>query len=604
MSTRKILNEVLDLMDDIKRIVSNTNWRDYSEVRVKILVNNKMDELKHVLGELPESDIFNSEEASTFFEKILDKITRILSNLPQDKMPLQFYELELWRLRYASMYALQYGQGGALQVAGAAHALANVLIGIETMDVQELIVDWEHPEFDKRRKLILNYLSSAYLFFFSLSTSLNTIYKHDLEHWVSEGFKASTQYIHYMDVFWDVPKNIAHYKKTHRNVADPNYSPYYSTFAAVDYIITFLLDLQKFFFNDSIKIDNFKDLVDITEPEAFFESIEDLLAKAENYIADFKKHAKEGYFDLNEDPLNDSDIKETIYELQVTKVWIKGLITLYRAVIKDVTTELHILENTVIPELFQYIDKYNKLFTEPNFIESQIADGINSTIIEILLFAGAATIKSKKRNHIEKIDNDYHMFFTEDGIKRYPILNGLYTTLKVTLDIADEDYSKLQEYGYRLIKLSELTLYEPRNSFAYALLGNMLLLIEGEMSKEKFLQETKAKFEELLPLFSASIISELEIYISNLDLIMKGELASFNMGRLQSPKHYDPYSIFIPEISKIAEERNIGELVYIPFNLQSDYLADTDFQLAEAFDDTSSETTDAIVEQSDSTSNP
>ncbi len=62
MSTRKILNEVLDLMDDIHRIVNNTNWSDYSEVRVKILVNSKMNELRHVLGELPETDVFNSEE--------------------------------------------------------------------------------------------------------------------------------------------------------------------------------------------------------------------------------------------------------------------------------------------------------------------------------------------------------------------------------------------------------------------------------------------------------------------------------------------------------------------------------------------------------------
>ncbi len=268
----------------------------------------------------------------------------------------------------------------------------------------------------------------------------------------------------------------------------------------------------------------------------------------------------------------------------MTKVWIKGLITLYRAIIKDIPTELHILENTVIPELFQYIDKYKELFTKPDFIESQIADGINSTILEILLFAGAATVKSKKRNHIEKIDKDYHMFFSEDGIKRYPILNGLYTTLKVTLDIADEDYSKLEEYGYRLNKVSDLTLYEPRNSFAFALLGNMLLLLEGEISKEVFLQLTKAKFEELLPSFSACIISEIEIYISNLELTLNGELASFNMGRLQSPKHYDPYSIFVPEISKLALERNLGELVYIPFNLQSDYLTDADLQLAETFE--------------------
>ena len=68
MSTRKILNEVLDLMDDIHRIVTNTNWSDYSEVRVKILVSSKMNELRHVLGELPETDVFNSEEASIFFE--------------------------------------------------------------------------------------------------------------------------------------------------------------------------------------------------------------------------------------------------------------------------------------------------------------------------------------------------------------------------------------------------------------------------------------------------------------------------------------------------------------------------------------------------------
>ncbi|MHA1954379.1 MAG: hypothetical protein ACW96U_10595, partial [Candidatus Heimdallarchaeaceae archaeon] len=141
MSTRKILQEALDIMNDIYKIVNNINWRDYSEIRVKILVTKKTDELKHILSELPDEDIFSSDEASNFFEKILDKITRILGNLPPEKMPLQWYELELWRLRYASMYALQWGHGGELQVAGTAHALANVLIGIKTMDVQDLIVD-------------------------------------------------------------------------------------------------------------------------------------------------------------------------------------------------------------------------------------------------------------------------------------------------------------------------------------------------------------------------------------------------------------------------------------------------------------------------------
>ncbi|MHA1816204.1 MAG: hypothetical protein ACTSX1_09380, partial [Candidatus Heimdallarchaeaceae archaeon] len=68
--------------------------------------------------------------------------------------------------------------------------------------------------------------------------------------------------------------------------------------------------------------------------------------------------------------------------------------------------------------------------------------------------------------------------------------------------------------------------------------------------------------------------------------------------------HYDPYSIFVPDISKLAVERNLGELVYIPFNLQSDYLTDTDFQLAETIDTANVEKTDTIVEPSDTTSNP
>ena len=89
MSTRQILQEALDIMNDIYKIVNNVNWKDYSETRVRILVTRKTDDLKHILSELPDEDIFSSDEASNFFEKILDRITRILGSLPPEKMPLQ-----------------------------------------------------------------------------------------------------------------------------------------------------------------------------------------------------------------------------------------------------------------------------------------------------------------------------------------------------------------------------------------------------------------------------------------------------------------------------------------------------------------------------------
>ncbi|MCK4845979.1 MAG: hypothetical protein KAS95_09910, partial [Candidatus Heimdallarchaeota archaeon] len=168
MSDKYVFQDILDIMDEIKTIVDNTNWRTYSKTRVGILITQKLDALKHIQSEIPDEAVYlrKSTEATNFFEKFLSRINDIMNNMSQDDLILQWYELELFRLSYASRYANTYGHGGELQVAGTAQALANALIGIETLDVKNLMVDWDHPEFSKRRKLILNYLNSAYTFFF------------------------------------------------------------------------------------------------------------------------------------------------------------------------------------------------------------------------------------------------------------------------------------------------------------------------------------------------------------------------------------------------------------------------------------------------------
>ena len=601
MSTKKILDDVLSIFSEINDIVDNINWRDYSETRVRILLTNKMDDLKHIVSEIPDDDLYSSEDASIFFENVLDKIARILNSMPKDKMIFQFYELELWRLRYASMYALQWGHGGELQVAGTAHALANVLIGIQTMDVQNLLVDWDHPEFEKRRKLILNYLNSAYMFFFSLCTSLNLIYKHDIETWMFEGLKGSEQYLKYLDHFWNVPKSIQLEKKKFKNVRDPNYSPYYATFAGIDYIITFLLDLQKYFFNDHVKINIENNLVNLSDQERFLDSLMIILEKGEYYIEDFKKHVEEGYFDLNEDPLNDSDIKETIYELEVTRKWIKGLYSLYRLIIKDMNSEIEEIEKEVIPTVFGYIDKYNHLFSEPDFVKSQMADAINANLIEAIMFSGIFALKTQNLEYVEKIKRDYSFFFTIEGIQRYPTLNGLFTTLLITLDLKNKEYSSLEKYAETMIEISNHTIYEPRNTFSYFLLGNMILLLLNKKSKEDFLKIIKDKFENLLPYFSQSLISEIEIYLSDLSSALKGEPASFDMKRLLTSQYYDPYSLIVPEIGQLAEQNQIGEIVYLPFNLQNDFLVDIEAKMLDQIE-TVSEIIETIGDQTDTIS--
>ena len=64
------------------------------------------------------------------------------------------------------------------------------------------------------------------------------------------------------------------------------------------------------------------------------------------------------------------------------------------------------------------------------------------------------------------------------------------------------------------------------------------------------------------------------------------------MDRLLAPQYFDPYSIFIPEIGELAKRREFGEIVYLPFNLQKDYLVDSEQMI---------EQIDAVIEQSETT---
>ena len=56
---------------------------------------------------------------------------------------------------------------------------------------------------------------------------------------------------------------------------------------------------------------------------------------------------------------------------------------------------------------------------------------------------------------------------------------------------------------------------------------------------------------------------------------------SFIKQVLLSPEYFDPYSIFIPEFGKFAEMNSVGDIIYIPFNLQSDYITDSDIEVME-----------------------
>ena len=59
-----------------------------------------------------------------------------------------------------------------------------------------------------------------------------------------------------------IPKNIELDKK-YRKEPKPNYSVYYASLIGIDYILTYLMKLARFFFDDSLEVDVNKEFLNI-----------------------------------------------------------------------------------------------------------------------------------------------------------------------------------------------------------------------------------------------------------------------------------------------------------------------------------------------------
>ncbi|MHA1116535.1 MAG: hypothetical protein ACTSPJ_10220, partial [Candidatus Heimdallarchaeaceae archaeon] len=170
--------------------------------------------------------------------------------------------------------------------------------------------------------------------------------------------------------------------------------------------------------------------------------------------------------------------------------------------------------------------------------------------------------------------------FSKKGKDRYPTMNGLRILVRLTLDISKDKTNRLKEYAKDLIYISKKASFEPRNSFAFALLGYLLSLVIKTISFEQFKQTISEVFENLYASLGHQLSDEIEIYLHNLFLALDNEKPTYNMSRLLVTKYYDPYTYFVPDLNKIA--KNIEkDIIYIPFNLQSDSIMHAEHSMIE-----------------------
>jgi len=80
---------------------------------------------------------------------------------------------------------------------------------------------------------------------------------------------------------------------------------------------------------------------------------------------------------------------------------------------------------------------------------------------------------------------------------------------------------------------------------------------------------------EIIPLtlyLGTSITKEIEDYIEGIKMAINKQEPTYIMYRQQYSSAFDPYSVMIPNLETYAKNRDFGLIIYLPFNLERDYL--------------------------------
>ncbi|MHA1417254.1 MAG: hypothetical protein ACTSRR_13505, partial [Candidatus Heimdallarchaeaceae archaeon] len=367
-------------------------------------------------------------------------------------------------------------------------------------------------------------------------------------------------------------------KKRRLDTSKPNYSMYYALFFGIDEIINNFLMSQKFFFDSEINVEN--ETFAVKTPEDFWKTIYKIIDKLDFYISDLKEHVEKKTFGFNESPLEDETVLESLYQIDLTKVYVKGFYSLFRYFKESDVNILDSLRDTVFINFFNFLHRYEEMMSQPDFINSQMADGISFLLEELLPWSGLIALKLDDYSLLEDVEKKFAYVFSKKGKDRYPTMNGLRILVRLTLDISKDKTNRLKEYAKDLIYISKKASFEPRNSFAFALVGYLLSLVIKTISFEQFKQTISEVFENLYASLGHQLSDEIEIYLHNLFLALDNEKPTYNMSRLLVTKYYDPYTYFVPDLNKIA--KNIEkDIIYIPFNLQSDSIMHAEHSMIE-----------------------
>ncbi|MHA1910367.1 MAG: hypothetical protein ACTSYA_01615 [Candidatus Kariarchaeaceae archaeon] len=560
-----VSKDLLYELEEIQEILDNSHKRAFSSLQITILLTSRLDAIKQHYNDLVSDETLSVDEITRVLNESLAAITFILNSQTEQANDVIWYELDMMRITFASSLTSFLGEGGALRIRGTAQTLVNILMGIDTVDVNPILVDQNHPEYISRLSLAFNILSSTGMVFLSALSSLHLVYYEHLDAWSK---RSMISYIHLISLIrktWDIKVIYDDYRRRRSHNA-------FNFFSVCCYELTnfiaFISTIHGFYANDWPEIFSNMDIIDTTDDESILLSTEKIFQEVKSMLADLEEHEKKGSFDRNDTLQGNDRIQYLYYFMDVVQLEIELGRALFNYINDNETNEE--LDN-VMNKIIVHLEGEQDDLTDPDFLLKSTGDSSTTEFTEFLFLTYIYAIHKEDLSTIYKIKELMGQFFSEKGEERFPQLTTVYYAVLLSAASRIKDKEVTKKAATRLLELSPKLLYETRDAFNYFVMGHLALVAIGEEDKESFLRAIKEDLSSRIEYgLAPSLIIEAEEYFLALEEALEGHEPEYSLKRVSNPVYYDIASIMIPDFEEFAREQGYGQIIFLPFNLSTD----------------------------------
>jgi len=506
-------------------------------VQKKILLSRYSTTFRSYYSSVAGADIPANTKIVYLFN-FLKQITDIELNCPDWMTTLDKLEIHQMRIMIISDMLSFRGKGGNLMIMSLATSLSSILIGLQRIEVDQLLRDEKSPDYSRRLALTFNLLNEYFVIFSSLINNLNEIHQRDFDSWIEIVIHNLFQLVQLLRMRWDVAEIYR------RGGGFQNFAFVFTTYVSV---IQTLIQLY------SKTRRNLSGFNDFRSDEVFLKLITSLRDEVQSKINELLDANENGIFGRNNNALESMAVKNSLTAFHQIQS-LPELYTNLRRLTLNQDIDVAWLEAEV-NRLQEYCREYYICHSDEAVLSSDYGEGSIQFFQDALLVHG---LYAREKNSLEVLDNFRTLsgqFLSDKGRSYNPSLYAFFLFMRIyALDTPQpEDIRELKDITIQT---------SPRLEFFYSYLSQFASLAIGDLTVEEFFATLVSEHEKLMSSISnQKVLDNLQEYIDGIYKVSCGDRAEINLTNLMTVNPMDPCMVLLPNFRVVINQE---EIYYVP----------------------------------------